>query len=246
MINISIVIPAYNEEKNIGRLLASLQKLPKENILEILVVDNGSRDKTKEIVNAIISSGGEASQKIRLIEEPKKGVAWARSRGAQEARGEIISFLDADSYVTDRWLSKMLDLFSSEKVVCISSPTYYYDLPLYFRIIAHIYWWFATIFVSRIVGYMGNFANLAVRADSYRKIGGIDTSIEFYGDDTDISHRLSKVGKMIFSFNFFTYGSGRRFREQGMLRTTWRYGYTYFSEVLFHKIPAKGCYTEVR
>jgi GT2 family glycosyltransferase len=90
-----------------------------------------------------------------------------------------------------------------------------------------------------MVGYMGNFANMAVRAESYREIGGIDTSIEFYGDDTNLSHRLSKVGKFVFSFNFFNYGSGRRFKEHGLLMTTWQYGFTYFYEVFFHKIPTK-------
>ena len=245
MTTVSVVIPAYNEEKYVGILLASLQKLSEENIIEILVVDNGSIDGTKEVVRAASLSADGSGHKIRLIEEPRKGVAWARSRGASEARGEIIAFLDADTYVNERWIKKMLKLFSRSEVACISSPTYYYDLGFIARISAHIYWFFASFIVSKIVGYMGNFANLAVRAEAFKKIGGIDTSIVFYGDDTNITRRLSKVGKVVFAFNFFVYGSGRRFGEQGMLRTTWQYGATYFSEVFFHKVSSKG-YTEVR
>lgn len=236
MTTVSIVIPAYNEEKYIGRLLTSLQKLPKENILEILVIDNGSSDKTREIV---------LNQKIRLIDEPKKGVAWARTRGAQEARGEIIAFLDADTYVTDKWLPRLLKGFSSDKVVCVSGPTYYDDVPLFTRIGVAVYWWFASSIIYRIVGYMGIFANLAVRAESLKKIGGIDTTVEFYGDDTNVTRRLSKVGKVIFKRSFFVYTSGRRLNTEGLLHTAWRYVLNFFSEVLVHKHVTKG-YTEVR
>ncbi len=245
MINVSIVVPAYNEEKYIGRLLASLQKLPKENILEILIVDNGSSDKTKEIVRITGISADGVDNKIRLIEESKKGVAWARNRGASEAKGDIIAFLDADTCVSEQWLNKLLKYFTSEKIVCVSGPTFYYDVSLFTRISSSIYLWFISTIVSKIVGYMGNFANLAVRAESYKNIGGIDTSIEFFGDDTDIARRLSKIGKVIFPYNFYVYASGRRFNKQGLLLTTWRYGINFFSEVFVHKPVTKG-YTEVR
>ena len=107
MPKVSIVIPAYNEEKYIGRLLASLQKLPLENILEIIVVDNCSVDKTKEIVLSAVSF----LPKLRLIDESRKGVAWARTRGVKESSGEIIAFLDADTYVSEKWLKMILDVF---------------------------------------------------------------------------------------------------------------------------------------
>jgi glycosyltransferase involved in cell wall biosynthesis len=246
MVTVSIVIPAYNEEKYIGRLLASLKKLPKENILEILIVDNSSSDKTCEVVRIVSLGTDEFDRKIRLLEEPRKGVAWARTRGVQEARGEIIAFLDADTCVTDEWFSKLLGYFSSKKIVCVSGPTYYYDVSFFVRIGVSIYWWIASVIVARIItGYMGIFANLAVRADSLKKIGGIDTSVEFYGDDTNIARRLSKVGKVIFPRDFFVYASGRRLNTEGLFITAWRYTANFFSEVLVHKPVTKG-YTEVR
>jgi glycosyltransferase involved in cell wall biosynthesis len=245
MVTVSIVIPAYNEEKCIGRLLASLQKLPKENILEILVVDNGSSDKTREVVRIASLSADGSDQKVRLIEESKKGVAWARTRGAAEARGDIIAFLDADTYVTDKWLPELLKYFSSDKVVSASGPTYYDDVSWPTRVGVALYWWFASAVLYRITGYMGIFANLAIRAESFRKIGGIDTTVEFYGDDTNITRRLSKVGKVVFSRSFFVYASGRRLNGQGVLRSSWHYTLNFFSEVLVHKPVTKG-YTEVR
>ena len=239
MMNVSIVIPAYNEEKCIGRLLESLQKISKENILEILVVDNGSSDKTKEIVRIYALSADESS-KIRLIEESRKGVAWARTRGAEEAKGDIIAFLDADTYVPEQWLKNLLTYFNSEKIVCVSGPTHFYDVSFFAKISATIYWWFASVVISKITGYMGIFANLSVRAESYKKIGGIDTSVEFYGDDTNITRRLSKVGKVIFPYKFYVYASGRRFNKQGLFSTTYRYALNFFSEVFIHKPVTKN------
>jgi glycosyltransferase involved in cell wall biosynthesis len=245
MAKVSIVIPAFNEEKYIGRLLASLQKLPQENILEILVVDNGSTDKTREIVRIAGLGVGELDQKIRLISESRKGVAWARTRGSEEARAEIIAFLDADTYVTDKWLPKLLQIFSSDKVVSASGPTYFDDVPFFTRAGVAAYWWFASAILYRIIGYMGIFANLAIRSESLKKIGGIDTSVEFYGDDTNITRRLSKVGKVVFKRSFFVVASGRRLNSEGLLRSAWRYTLNFFSQVFVHKPVTKG-YTEVR
>jgi glycosyltransferase involved in cell wall biosynthesis len=245
MFNVSIVIPAYNEEKYIGRLLASLKSLSHEKIIEILIIDNGSQDKTKEIVKIMSLGLDDFDKKIRLIEESRKGVAWARTRGAQEAKGEIIAFLDADTEVTKDWLIKLFKYFTKSEVVCVSGPTYYYDVSPVGRFFAAIYWWFVSAVVSKITGYAGIFANLAVRAESYRKIGGIDTSVEFYGDDTNLTRRLSKVGKVIFPYNYFIYASARRFNNEGFLMTTFRYAINFVSEVFIHKPVTKG-YTEIR
>jgi glycosyltransferase involved in cell wall biosynthesis len=79
---ISVVIPALNEEKYIGRCLASLraQTHPRE-LYEIIVVDNASTDRTSEIARGLGA---------QVVHEPRRGVGWARHRGAREARGEII------------------------------------------------------------------------------------------------------------------------------------------------------------
>ena len=241
MPSVSIVIPAYNEEKYIGRLLLSLSKLPQENILEIIVVDNKSIDKTKEIVKSFLNS----QKNLRLVDELKQGVAWARTRATVEAKGEIIAFLDADTYVNEIWLTKLLKAFVSEKVAAISGPTYFDDIPKWQRFLVTLYWFFSAVFVASITGYMGIFANLAIRADALKKIGGIDTSVEFYGDDTNITRRLSKVGKVIFTQHFYVFASGRRFNQEGLIKTAWRYMINFFSEALVHKPFTKG-YTEVR
>lgn len=99
--SISVVIPLYNKEAEIERALTSVveQSLA---VGEIIVVNDGSTDNSKEIVERFISAHPEAG--IRLINQPNSGVSAARNRGIEEAKGEYIALLDAD----DWWLSNYI------------------------------------------------------------------------------------------------------------------------------------------
>ena len=99
--SISVVIPLYNKEAEIERALTSVveQSLA---VGEIIVVNDGSTDNSKEIVERFISAHPEAG--IRLINQPNSGVSVARNRGIEEATGEYIALLDAD----DWWLSNYI------------------------------------------------------------------------------------------------------------------------------------------
>ncbi len=86
---ISIIIPVYNEEKFLPLLLRHLEKVSAGFVSEIIVVDGGSKDKTREI--AFISS------EVRLIDS-EKGRAVQMNTGAKNARSAILYFLHADSF----------------------------------------------------------------------------------------------------------------------------------------------------
>lgn len=95
---ISVVIPLYNKEAEVERALRSVveQSLAPG---EIIVVDDGSTDGSRAIVERIIAEHPEAG--IRLITQPNSGVSAARNRGIAEAKGDYIALLDAD----DMWLT---------------------------------------------------------------------------------------------------------------------------------------------
>ena len=95
---ISVVIPLYNKEAEVERALHSVieQSLAP---CEIIVVDDGSTDGSRAIVERIIAEHPEAG--IRLITQPNGGVSAARNRGIAEAKGDYIALLDAD----DVWLT---------------------------------------------------------------------------------------------------------------------------------------------
>ena len=94
---ISVVIPLYNKKKQIAYTLQSVFEQTFQDC-EIVVVDDGSTDNSVEEVEKFDDS------RIRLIHQTNAGVSAARNRGIEEARGELIAFLDAD----DEWLPEYL------------------------------------------------------------------------------------------------------------------------------------------
>lgn len=94
---ISVVIPLYNKEKQIACTLQSVFEQTFQDF-EIVVVDDGSTDNSVEEVEKFTDS------RIRLIHQTNAGVSAARNRGIEEARGELIAFLDAD----DEWMPEYL------------------------------------------------------------------------------------------------------------------------------------------
>lgn len=98
---ISVIVPAYNCEKTIGETLDSIRSQTHRNI-EILVVDDGSTDKTYQVVmeHAVTDA------RIRVFRQSNGGVASARNRAIREAAGDLIAPIDAD----DIWLPEKLEL----------------------------------------------------------------------------------------------------------------------------------------
>ena len=97
---ITVVIPAYNAAATLDQTLESVRSQSYRNI-EILIVDDGSRDETPSIVTRHAA----ADDRVRLISQANGGVAAARNRGIAEARGKLIAPIDAD----DLWASTKLE-----------------------------------------------------------------------------------------------------------------------------------------
>jgi GT2 family glycosyltransferase len=88
-------------------------------------------------------------------------------------------------------------------------------------------------------------ANFAIKRDIIEKMGGFDTSIEFYGEDTNIARRASTFGKVKFKMSFFLYTSGRRLTSQGFLKTGFIYIMNYFW-IIFKNKPKTNDYKDFR
>ncbi len=118
---VSVIIPAYNEEKNIKAAIQSVLNLdyPKDK-LELVVVDDGSKDRTAEMVAGIIKSN--KGRDIRLIRQQNQGKAAALNTALAKIKGEFFACLDADSFVEQSTLIKMLHLYEQhdDKLVIIT------------------------------------------------------------------------------------------------------------------------------
>jgi glycosyltransferase involved in cell wall biosynthesis len=206
---ISIVIPAYNEEKYIGKTLESVNNLEKEAgwETEVVVVNGDSTDKTADVAK---------KYGARVIDEPHKRIGFARQQGLLAAKGEIVAFTDADTVVPSFWLKKYVEVLSKKENVC-AYGTYRLDsgkFPYY-----HITNYIQPPIVSTAFTfglYLAGGQNLAAKRDVAIKIGGFDEKLAML-EDADFVKRMSKYGRVVFLPDNVVLSSGRRSGEG------WRY-----------------------
>jgi len=108
---VSVVIPAYNEEKNILQTLASLAANITSRSAEIIVVNNNSTDNTEALVTA---TG------ITCVTEIKKGITAARNAGLQIAKGTYILNADADAIYPADWIEQMIKPLATNEKIAIT------------------------------------------------------------------------------------------------------------------------------
>ncbi|MFA5766532.1 MAG: glycosyltransferase [Candidatus Paceibacterota bacterium] len=242
---ISVIIPAYNEEKNIGSCLESLFSQKDATDWEIIVVDNASSDRTAEIASGFPG--------VKIIKEPKKGVTLARNRGAAEARGDILFFLDADAIVSSDYLKRISEKFEKDKDLIVVSGPYSYAIDSNFYIklaLFFVYYflaWPAECFFNRFLGLASslNAGNFAVVKKHFLEVGGFNENIALFGDEADLAYRLGKRGKIRFFLNLKVRSSARRFKKEGVLRLCAKYVLNVIWPVIFKK-PFTKEYIDVR
>lgn len=238
MKSISVIIPAYNEEKYIAACLESVVTYAPDNVCEIIVVDNASTDSTSQIAASFPG--------VTVVHEPKKGLTAARQCGFQSSTGDLLAFVDADSRVHKGWFERINKEFAKDDtLVCLSGPYDFFDLPRWQRACVKLYWTYLAYPVYRIMKFMAVGGNFVARRDALEQINGFDTSIEFYGEDTDIARRLHTQGLVRFSPSFYMHTSGRRLAAQGIFKTAVIYMANYASESLLHK-PVTRTHTDIR
>ena len=243
--NISFVIPAYNEESYIKRCLDGIiREINGRTGYEIIVVDNNSNDGTCGIVIHDYPT-------VTLIHEPQRGANRAREAGFTVSKGALVAFLDADTELMPGWIDRAEREFAKDPtLVCISGPFIYYDLPFAVRMLVRGFYigtylvYLANNFIFRNTSMIQGGTEI-VRRTALAKIGGHDVNLTFYGDDADLARRLRAVGVVRWSFDFAMRSSGRRLAKEGTFTMGWRYALNYFWITFFNK-PFTMTSTEVR
>lgn len=235
--DITLIIPAYNEASCIGETLRVALECGQGRFKEILVVDNASTDETAKIASSFPG--------LRVVPATKKGLTHARQAGFEAATSEWIAFIDADTHITPQWLlTAERALANRTDAVSLSGPRRYFGAVWWKRWILNAFWGAAPI-TYRFVGCMILGGNFIVRRDAIMKIGGFDTTISFYGEDTDLARRLSAIGKTLFRMDFWVRASARRFEAEGIFWPNIVYALNYLWPILFHK-PFSHDYVDVR
>ncbi|MDH4099328.1 MAG: TIGR04283 family arsenosugar biosynthesis glycosyltransferase [Nitrospirota bacterium] len=201
MENISIIIPALNEEEVVGRTLDALASIGE--MVEVIVADGGSVDSTKTL----------AATLSRVIDAPR-GRARQMNAGAKAASGDILLFLHADSVLPEGAFGEIRRILS-DPAVAGGGFSLRFDDPAYsFRLIENGSNWRARC-LGLVFGDQGIFVRRSVfeRLNGFREI----TLME----DWDFSRRLGREGRVVVSVLPIT-TSSRRFRRYGVWRTVWR------------------------
>ncbi len=237
---ISVVVPTYNEEKNVERCLKALtsQTLPRSSY-EIIVVDGASKDRTTEIA---------AKYADKVIQQVSKGVGGARNDGAEAASGDIVATTDADCLPDADWLETIMNDFSDEDTVAVTgyldpmipkemhrlqAHTYMYA----FRVANGLRWAGSKVGYYHLCG-----ANTAFRRDAFLQVKGYQDLA--YSDDVEIAKRLSVHGKMAMDDKIQVDYNIRRIQKLGIAKYTWMIMKNDINVMLLGKKPTKGDYAK--
>lgn len=205
-IEVSIVIPAYNEEKYLLLALQSLVSLQTQKNFEVIVVDNSSTDNTAQVAGNF-----QDKLHLRVIFEKTKGRGAARKRGFDEAKGQIIISLDADTVVYPDWLDTLIDPLQG-RVVATTTSCKITDCSILTNAIFNFIQP-AAMYVYRI--FTGHYwlsgFSFAILKSAYESSGGFNPNLQAQ-EDLDLSFRVAKLGKIKF-INKPVIVSGRRFKD---------------------------------
>lgn len=251
---VTVIIPAFNEEKYILKAITSLATQSYDDY-EVVIVNNLSTDNTKNVVidwiknpigygaekfiyDEAICSNIINGVRFSLIDEVYgRGTNYARETGRKFAKGEILAYLDADCIVDYHWIRNGVNALKNK--VAVTGALYFYDdenvfrrnislfvQNTFYKIISNVLQWFKLGAI--ILG--GNFF-------VYKQyLQPLNTNLTFYGDDTNIAIGLMCYGKIGFDKNITIKSSARRFKYQGFGKTNRKYISVFFRSLLNKKI----------
>jgi len=226
---ISVLIPVYNGEKTIGKCIESLQKQTKKPD-EIIVVDDGSTDKTKDIV--------EKHKGVKLLKQDHKGPAAARNLGARKAKGDVLLFTDADCVADKKWVSEMTKPFRNKEIIGVQGRYKTFQngvIPKFVQL--EIEDRYDRMKKREHIDFIGSYS-AAYRKDAFLEAGGFNESFSMAsGEDPELSFKLSRSGhKMLFRDSAIVYHEHVNSLGAYLKQKFWR---AYWRVLLYRRHPSK-------
>lgn len=188
---ISIIVPALNEARVIGRCFGSLAALdfPKDQF-EVVLVDNGSSDGTVEIARSFAER-----MQVTVLERRGVRISGLRNWGVKHASGEIVAFLDADCLAPRSWLRDIVALAAREGAGVIGAN---YLLPANSTWVGRIWHTYQEPAKSGDVSHVPA-GDLIMRRTDFLRVGGFDESIQT-NEDYELCERVRSSGMPVRAF----------------------------------------------
>lgn len=202
----SIIIPVLNEEKYLEKTLLSIKAQEYKNY-EIIVVDNGSKDKSVEIAKKYTEN--------IFFEERKGSSIYPMKKGYDNAKGDIFLACDADSVYDKNHLKRLNDLFEkNNEIKLIYGPFSFLENSRRKNLLLLYFYNFFNGF-SRLFGvYLSGAANMSFRKDVYFEVGGYDVESNLASPDFRLTKKISKIGTVKYVSDLIVKTSNRRFENE--------------------------------
>ena len=203
---ISIVIPAFNEEKYIGSCLKSINN-QEVKADEIIVVDNNSTDNTPKVAKHF---------RVKVIKEDMQGLIFARNKGFNSARYEIIARCDADVTVPSNWVKRIKYNFETQKIDALSGPILYCDSIIKSTLPSRIYSESLKLLLNGNRVLFG--PNMAITKTIWKTVNPlVNLNDSLVHEDIDLSINILRVkGKIKYDPLLIVKTSARRIKEKPM------------------------------
>ncbi len=200
--NVSIVIPVYNEA---SQLDACLRAIAQQTVkpYEVIVVDNNSDDESTLVASRY--------DFVTLLSERRQGVLYARTKGFDAAKGEVIARIDADSLLPADWVASINEVFEDESLDATSGVALYYNVAA-----ASVFNTIDIFFRRRLERQLKGAvylwgANMAIRKSAWQRVKPVLCWRAGMHEDYDIAiHLQEQGGKVTFDERMIASVSSRR------------------------------------
>jgi len=189
-LSVSVVVPSYNSAATLASAIKAIINQDFKT-LEIIIVDDGSVDQTREVVQSFSN--------VRYVYQDNAGPAAARNTGAKEAAGDLIFFTDADCVPRPDWLSQSIEHFKDENIAVVAG-SYGIANPknILARCIHHEILYRHHHLMPIHPKAFGSY-NFGIRKRIFEEVGGFEESYcQASGEDNDLSYKLIKMGHKIY------------------------------------------------
>jgi len=203
--DVSVVIPTFNEEKYLGKCLESIFNQDFEGKYEVIIGDSYSTDSTVKIAE---------DYGARVEFEKKKTISAGRNKAALSAKGKIIAFTDADSVASFNWLSEVYLTFNKRGTVGMHGLIVPYDGAFVENLFCRAAFPPYSKFLEKVKKPGAPGSNFAIKKEVFDKIGGFNIEL-VTGEDIDLAWRAAKEGKFRFNRKALVFVSTRRLRKWG-------------------------------